>query len=452
MSGETGLHFGTLLLPGGWRSNVRVTIREGLIAAIVPDVPSQPGDESHAIGLPGMPDLHSHAFQRGIAGFTEGPGQGEDDFWTWRARMYRFVDALDPDAMTAIAALAYMEMLETGFTRVGEFHYLHHDRTGVAYANPAEMGSALARAADETGMALTLLPVFYAQAGFGGQPPAPEQHRFVSDLESYAKLLEASRECLAVLPDARLGTAPHSLRAVAPDALAQVAALVPDGPVHIHVAEQQREVSDCLAWSGARPVEFLLANVEAGPRWCLVHATHVTDAELAAIAASGAVVGLCPVTEANLGDGVFPAVAALEKGVRFGIGSDSNVRIDMTEELRLLEYGQRLSRQRRNCLNGGGSTGRYLFDSALAGGERALAAPPAPAPGSPADIVSIAADHPSIAGRGGDALLDSLIFSAGREAVDCVWRGGRKWVEGGRHRDRDAIVARYTRTLARLAG
>lgn len=447
-----GLHFGTLLLPGGWRSNVRVAIREGLIASIVPDAPSQPGDESHAIGLPGMSNLHSHAFQRGIAGLTERRGQGEDDFWSWRARMYRFVDALDPDAMTVVAAVAYMEMLETGFTRVGEFHYLHHDRTGSAYANPAEMGSALARAAGETGIAMTLLPVFYAQSGFGGQPPAPEQRRFVTDLEGYARLLETSRECLAGWPDARLGVAPHSLRAVGPEALAEVAGLMPDGPVHIHIAEQEREVADCLAWSGARPVEWLLGNVEAGPRWCLVHATHVTDAELAAIGTSGAVVGLCPVTEANLGDGVFPAVAALEKGVRFGIGSDSNVRIDMTEELRLLEYGQRLTRRRRNCLNDGGSTGRLLFDRALAGGEQALAAPPALAPGSPADIVSIAPDHPSMAGRGGDALLDSLIFSAGREAVDCVWRRGRKWVEHGRHRDRDAIVARYSRTVARLAG
>ena len=450
MHEETRLHFERLLLCDGWSSNVRVTIRNGLVAAIHSDAPREPGDEAHVIGLPGMPNLHSHAFQRALAGLTERRGEGEDSFWIWRAEMYRFVEVLDPDAMRAIAALAYMEMMEAGFTRVGEFHYLHNDPRGQAYADPAEMGAALAQAAEETGMAMTLLPVFYAQSGFGGQPPAPEQRRFVTGLDGYALLLDASRKCLEALPDARIGVAPHSLRAVTPQALAEVVRLA-DGPIHIHVAEQEREVSDCLASTGARPVEWLLANAKVDRNWCLVHATHVTDAELAGIAGSGAIVGLCPITEANLGDGLFPAVEAAEQGVRFGIGSDSNVRIDMTEELRLLEYGQRLVRRRRNCLGSGGSTGRFLFDGALGGGTRALGAPPPLAPGAPADLVSIAADHPAMTGRTGDAMLDSLVFAAGRDAVDCVWRRGRKWVEGGRHRERDAIAARYASTVKRLA-
>lgn len=451
MRAETRLHFGSLLLSGGWAINVRVTIRDGLIAAIAPDSPRDAQDEAHAIGLPGMPNLHSHAFQCAMAGLTERRRAGEESFWTWRVEMYRFAEALDPDAMRAIAALAYMEMLEAGFTRVGEFHYLHNDATGRPYADPAEMGSALAQAAAETGLAMTLLPVFYAQSGFGGQPPEPEQRRFVTEPHGYARLLEASRKSLQALPDARLGIAPHSLRAVAPEALAEVVCLA-DGPIHIHIAEQEREVADCIAWSGARPVEWLLANAEVDRRWCLIHATHVTEAELAGIGVSGAVAGLCPITEANLGDGIFPAVEALEKDVRIGIGSDSNVRIDMAEELRLLEYGQRLVRRRRNCLGGEGSTGRFLFDAVLAGGTQALGAPLPLTPGSPADLVSIDADHPAMIGRSDDAILDSLIFVGGRQAVDCVWRRGRKWVERGRHRDRDAIVARYAGTLGRLAG
>lgn len=451
MSADTTLHFERLRLSGGWSSDVRLTIRDGLIEAVESDAPLEPGDEAHAIGIPGMPNLHSHAFQRAIAGLTERRGEGEDSFWTWRAEMYRFVAVIDPDAMSAIAALAYMEMMETGFTRVGEFHYLHNDPNGGAYADPAQMGAALVNAAQETGLAMTLLPVFYAQSGFGARPPASEQRRFVTDLDGYARVLEASRKCLEGLPDARLGVAPHSLRAVAPQALAQVIRLAADGPIHIHIAEQEREVSDCQAWSGARPVEWLLANADVNQSWCLVHATHVAGSELAGIATAGAVVGLCPITEANLGDGLFPAVEAVKKGVCFGIGSDSNVRIDMTEELRLLEYGQRLLQRRRNCLGGGKSNGSFLFDSALAGGTQALAAPTPLVPGSPADLVSIAADHPGVVGRSDDAVLDALIFAAGSQAVDCVWRRGRKWVERGRHCGRDAVVARYASTLERLA-
>ena len=452
MGTATTLHFASLFTPDGWCRDARVTVADGLVSALAMDTPPQPEDERHAVGFPGMPNLHSHAFQRGMAGLAEHREQGEDSFWTWREAMYRFVHALDPDTFEAIAALAYMEMLEAGFTRVGEFHYLHNAPDGGSYDNPARMAGALAAAAASTGQALTMLPVFYAQGGFGGITAGAQQRRFVTDPESYGRLLEGARAALAGLDDARLGIAPHSLRAVTPASLREVLALAPAGPVHIHIAEQEREVADCRDWSGARPVQWLMDNADVGADWCLVHATHVDRSELAAIARSKAVVGLCPITEANLGDGMFPAVEALGQGVRFGIGSDSNVRIDMTEELRLLEYGQRLIHRRRNCLAGseGGSTGRVLFERALAGGQQALAAPSPLGLGSPADIVSLNADHPSLIGRSGDALLDGLMFAAGQGAIDCVWRRGIKWVEGGRHRNRDAIRARYRMTLEGL--
>ncbi len=452
MGMATTLHFASLFTPDGWCRDARVTVADGLVAALETHTPPQLEDERHAIGVPGMPNLHSHAFQRGMAGLAEHRGKGEDSFWTWREAMYRFVHALDPDAFEAIAALAYMEMLEAGFTRVGEFHYLHNAPEGRPYEGPARMAEALAAAAASTGQALTLLPVFYAQGGFGGIPAGTERRRFVTDTEGYGRLLDASRAALAGLDDARLGIAPHSLRAVTPASLWEVLALAPEGPVHIHIAEQEREVADCLDWSGARPVQWLMDNADVGAEWCLVHATHVDSSELAAIARTKAVVGLCPITEANLGDGVFPAVEALAQGVQFGIGSDSNVRIDMTEELRLLEYGQRLIHRRRNCLAGseGGSTGRALFERALAGGQQALAAPSPLSLGAPADIVSLDAGPPSLLGRREDALLDGLVFAAGQGAIDCVWRRGVKWVESGRHRDREAITARYRKALKGL--
>jgi formiminoglutamate deiminase len=364
--------------------------------------------------------------------------------------MYRFVDRLGPDDVEAVAALAFAEMLETGFTRVGEFHYLHRDRDGASYADPAEMAARLAAAARETGIALTLLPVFYAHSGFGGQAPKPPQRRFIHDLDSYATLQSASRRAVADLDDAVVGVAPHSLRAVTPDQLARLAEF--DGPIHIHIAEQTKEVEDCVAWSGRRPVEWLLDHAPVDASWCLVHATHMTEEETARLAASGAVAGLCPITEANLGDGLFPAAPFLGQDGRFGVGSDSNVLIDLAEELRLLEYGQRLTRRQRNVLGAreGTSTGGALFRAVLAGGAQALGAGSALAAGGPADIVSLRSDHPSLVSRGGDALLDGWIFAARGGAVDCVWRRGRKVVNEGRHVSRDAIAARYTKVLERL--
>ncbi len=440
-------------LVDGWSNNVRLSVEKGCISAIEVDVQAEPDDERHAIMLPGLPDLHSHAFQRGMAGLAERAGASDDSFWTWREAMYRFVDRLDPEGMQAIAALAYAEMLESGFTRVGEFHYLHHDVDGRPYRNPAAMAEALAAAAAEAGIGLTLLPVFYAHSGFGGAKPTHGQRRFVNDVDRFAKLLDASRAAVVPLDDAVVGVAPHSLRAATAGELASVTAMAAGAPVHIHIAEQIPEVEACLAWSGARPVEWLFDHADVGADWCLVHATHVTDTERRAIIASGAVVGLCPITEANLGDGLFPARDFLAGNGRFGVGSDSNVEIDAAAELRLLEYGQRLAHRGRNLLadGPGQSTGASLYRGALAGGGQALGrAGKGIAVGEAADLVSLKADDPFLAGRAGDVILDSWIFGGGRRLVDCVWRGGARRVDGGRHVARDAIDARYRGSIARL--
>ena len=407
--------------------------------------PPDAGEQRHGSVLPGMPNLHSHAFQRLMAGMAETrSGPDGDDFWSWRDLMYRLVGAITPDDLTAIAAMAFVEMLESGFTRSGEFHYLHHQPTGEAYDDPAEMAFALAVAASQTDIALTLLPVFYAHGGFGGTPPGDGQRRFLTDLDGFARLYERTLQAAATLPDAIVGIAPHSLRAVSPAELLALT-MMTKGPIHIHIAEQMKEVRDCLAWSGRRPVEWLLDHAAVDPRWCLVHATHITDAECRAIAARGAVVGLCPVTEANLGDGIFPAASFLAADGRFGIGTDSNVRIDLAEELRTLEYSQRLVRQQRTVLADTiRSNGRTLFDAALEGGRCALADGPALEVGDAADLVELA---PAVAAAG-DSALDRWIFATGR--VRGVWRAGVQVVAEGRHRNRDAIAARFDAVAHRL--
>lgn len=452
---ERSLHADAALLADGWAERVRISFVNGVVTAVKRDAVPLPGDDRHAVLLPGLPNLHSHAFQRGMAGLAEKRGSSADSFWTWRATMYRFVDRIDPDDLRALAALAYVEMLESGFTRVGEFHYLHHDRDGGAYADPAEMTVAIVAAAADSGIALTHLPVFYAHAGFGGTAPGEGQRRFVHDMDGFGRLIEDSRRIAAILPDAIVGIAPHSLRAATPAELAALAALAGDMPVHIHIAEQVREVDDCLAWSGARPVAWLMDHAQVDARWCLVHATHVDAREVVQIARSGAVVGLCPITEANLGDGIFPLRAFLDANGRFGVGSDSNVLIDATEELRLLEYGQRLSLRARNIVDGrllcgrGGSTGEALYRQALAGGQ-ALGAPCEIALGGSADFVSLDVDHPALCARSGAALLDALVFAGGRGAIDGVWRRGEKLVSHGRHHARAAIVGRYRAVLRKL--
>jgi formiminoglutamate deiminase len=446
----TTLHFERALTREGWKPNVRVRIEAGAIVSVEFGAAREPRDERCGVGVPALSNLHSHAFQRAMAGLAERRGASADSFWTWRETMYRFALAATPDDVEAIAAQGYVEMLEAGFGAVAEFHYLHHDASGAPYANRAEMAERVAGAAAETGIALTLLPVFYAHAGFGAAPAKPEQRRFVNDLASYAALVA---DCRALGPSIKVGVAPHSLRAVAPQELDAVVALAPDGPVHIHVAEQAAEVEACLKWSGARPVAWLLDHAAVDRRWCIVHATHVDAGEVRAIARSGAVGGLCPITEANLGDGIFPARAFLDAGGRFGVGTDSNVEITASGELRMLEYSQRLATQSRNvCAETGGSTGAFLFKTAAAGGAQALGRPTGRiAQGACADIVSLKADQPLIAGRADDAILDAWIFGGARDLIDCVWSGGRKVVSQGRHPLRDKVAARFGETLRRLA-
>jgi formimidoylglutamate deiminase len=451
------LHFDSVLLPEGWAENVRATISNGRITALERNAAPRDGVERVGAVVAGMPNLHSHAFQRGMAGFAEFRGPDADNFWSWRTLMYRFVGRMTPEDLEAISALAFIEMLESGFTRVGEFHYVHHDPAGRAYANPSEMTERIAAAAHETGIALTLLPVFYAHGGFGGAPPNEGQRRFILDVPRFARLVEDGKHIIAKLPDSRLGVAPHSLRAVTPEELAGVAALVPAGPIHIHSAEQTGEVEQCLQWSGARPVQWLLDHLKIDSRWCLVHATHMLESEIAGLAASGAVAGFCPVTEANLGDGIAPAKPLIDAGGRFGIGSDSNVSIGVCEELRQLEYSQRLRDRARNVIQGGAtrSTGRVLFDGALRGGSRALgvaADQTGIAVGAPADFVALNLDAPALLERRHDTLLDSAIFAGGKDCISDVWRAGIKVVEGGRHRSRAEIVGRYRAVLSRVLG
>jgi formiminoglutamate deiminase len=437
------------LLPLGWANDVRVSIANGLITAIAPGQTPSPDDEQHEIALPGLANVHSHAFQRGMAGLAERRGgAATENFWSWREVMYRFLDRMDPDDMQAIAAQAYVEMLESGFTRVGEFHYLHHDTSGAPYANIAEMAARIAAAAAQTGIGLTLLPVFYAHSNFGGLPPNHGQRRFITKLDQFAALLAASKTAIAGLPDANMGVAPHSLRAAT---VAEIHAIIGSGPVHIHVAEQIKEVEDCLAYSARRPVDYLLDEAPVNPNWCLIHATHITAAETARIAKSSAVAGLCPITEANLGDGIFPSRDFTAAGGHFGIGTDSNVLIDAAQELRQLEYAARLAGQARNVLADAHSTGHALFTAALSGGAQALGQPISGlAAGAAADIISLDTSHPALIGRRENALLDSWIFAARHNAINNVWRRGVKCVSNGQHHQRAAIAARFAQVMQTL--
>lgn len=441
--------FDYAFLPGGWQADLRVTITAGKITALGGDGPA-----THVRGaaLPGLPNLHSHTFQRGMAGLAERRGPASDSFWTWREVMYRFLGALTPDDVEAIAAMAMVEMLEGGFTSLAEFHYLHHAADGAPYADPAELAGRIVAAAHQTGIGLTLLPVFYAQGGFGGQAAQPGQRRFVSrDADAFARLQDAARVHTERY-GMTLGGAPHSLRAVTPDQLKAFIAASPEGPIHIHVAEQTREVDDCLAWSGQRPVRWLLDHAPVDPRWCLIHATHMDTGEVHDMAKAGAVAGLCPITEANLGDGVFAGVDFRDHGGVYGVGSDSNVEIDAPGELRLFEYGQRLFHRGRNLMAGaeGASTGEALYRAALAGGAQALGQNVgAIAIGQRADFVVLDTTHPAF-GPKPENWLDSYIFNAGRNAIATVIAGGIVQVDHGRHKARDGIAARFRQTLNRV--
>jgi formimidoylglutamate deiminase len=444
------LHATSALLPEGWASNVRIRVEAGRIAEVTTGAPAK--GQIFGCLLPAPVNLHSHTFQRAMAGMTEGRTAGQDSFWTWRSLMYRFLDRLTPDDVQAIAAQAMVEMAEAGFAAVCEFHYLHHPVGGGIYADPAEMSGRIAAAASETGLGLTLLPVIYEQGGVDGRALAGGQLRFGSTPKVFAQVLDGAGRALRPLPDAQLGVAPHSLRAVSRDTLAGVAQ-VADGPIHLHIAEQDAEVDEVQAVWGARPVEWAVANLPLDPRWCMIHATQMTPAEIAGLARTGAVAGLCPITEANLGDGIFNAPGWLAAGGRFGVGTDSNVRISLTEELRTLEYSQRLALKSRAVLADARSTGRLLWEKAAKGGAQAAGRPSGRIElGQWADLLSPDTADLRLEGLQGDHLLDAFVFSGRDGLVSNLWSAGRHIVIDGRHIVREPVAARFRATMQRLRG
>ena len=455
----TDLFFKSALLPSGWESSVRISVSEdGWIQQIISGTSSDGCKDVPGIAVPGVPNLHSHAFQRAMAGLAERGTSSTDTFWSWRERMYAFLERLSPKDVEAIATQLYVELLRHGFTSVTEFHYLRNDIDGSAYQDPVAMGQRILSAADQAGIGTTLLPVLYRSSDFGNKPPAPEQKRFVADVDDLISDIAALKDSTANNPQFRIGLAVHSLRAVAPEDLAYAVSSFRDidteGPIHIHVAEQTREVDDCLAWSGARPVEWLLTNAPVDEYWCTIHATHMTAEEATRLAASGAVVGLCPTTEANLGDGLFRFEDFSSAEGNWGVGTDSHVSVSPIAELRLLEYGQRIARQERNIAAGAQdrSTGRALLQHAWTGGSKASGrSTGALEVGQRADILSLNENHPALVGRTGDEILDSWIFSGEHTPVQNVIVGGKWVIRNGHHEREEEILNNYATVLRRLS-
>ncbi len=457
MTGQktTTLHAGTALLPSGWADDVLIRIgADGRIKEVRANTPPPADTETRAIILPALTNLHSHGFQRAMAGLTERRGAGPaDSFWTWRETMYRFLDRMTPEHVGAITAFAQMEMLEAGYAASAEFHYLHHQPGGKPYDTPAELSARIVAAAAETGAGLTLLPVLYCYGGLDKRPLGAGQLRFGNDPEGFGRVLEGAEQAARTLPaDCLTGVAPHSLRAVDADMLAEVARLRPDRPIHMHIAEQPAEVEEVRAATGARPVEWLLSNADVTGRWCLIHCTHMSPGETRALAGSGAVAGLCPITESNLGDGIFDGMRFARHGGVFGVGSDSNIRISLAGELRTLEYSQRLKHTGRAMYaDADRSAGRVLYEAALQGGAQAAGRDSgAISVGKWADLIALDAGSVHLAHRRGDRLLDSLIFAGGGRMVTDTWAAGRHVVSDGRHRGRARIASAYRRALGCL--
>lgn len=441
----------TALLGSDWVHDVRVEIDHGRISRVQYQASALPDDTRVDVLLPALANLHSHAFQRAMAGMTETRMAGRESFWTWRNLMYRFLDRLTPEQIEAIAALVFMEMQEAGYASVGEFHYVHHQPGGAAYDQLSELSQRIYSAAHQTGIGLTHLPVLYTYGGVAQDPLSGGQLRFSNDVSRFLKLVD---DCRNKLPhtDSILGVAPHSLRATSPTDLRELLQTTPNGPVHIHIAEQVQEVADVQSALGQRPVAWLLDNADVNARWCLIHATHMTDAETRALARSGAVAGLCPITEANLGDGIFNGATYVEENGRFGVGSDSNIRISLPEELRTLEYSQRLrDHQRAVLVPGEGSVGHALYTGAARGGAQALGRDAGEiAEGKFADLLAIDQSHPTLCALTDDQLLDGLCFAAPDGLVTDLWSAGRHMVKQGRHVARDQIIPAYRSAIAGL--
>jgi formimidoylglutamate deiminase len=441
-------------LDTGWATDVRLIVDAGEIAEIKTSTQPMPGDVTVDTLLPALSNLHSHSFQRAMAGMTEFRAKGRESFWTWRELMYRFLDHLTPEQVGAIASMAFMEMQNAGYAAVGEFHYIHHAPGGQRYDNQAELSMQVMHAADETGIGLTHLPVLYTYGDVGQKPLAGGQLRFGNSVDQFDELVAQCKTAAKRLnSDTYVGIAPHSLRATSPEDLARIVAQTPEGPVHIHIAEQTHEVERVQEVLGARPVEWLMDNAAVDRRWCLIHATHMTEAETNSVAQSGAVAGLCPITEANLGDGIFNGSQFLRAGGTFGIGTDSNVNIALCEELRMLEYSQRLRHRERNVMViDEGSTGETLYAGAAKGGAQALNRNSGEiAVGKLADLVAIDSNAPTLCALSADQILDGYLFAANDNVVTNVWSAGRHNVQNGRHVAHDRIVANYRAAMAALA-
>lgn len=437
----------------GWAKDVRLEIGEdGRIVNVQAN--QKPEGVKVGVLLPAPANSHSHAFQRAMAGLTERRGaKATDSFWTWRLMMFRFLDALTPEQVQAIAALVQMEMLEAGFATNVEFHYLHHQPGGGSYDRLGEMADRIAAAAELSGIGLTLLPVHYQYGGCDQRPLGPGQIRFGNDAEQFARLVDEARATLKALPgDAMLGVAPHSLRAVSQFDLRNAITLVPDGPVHLHLAEQIPEVEEVQSNWHARPVEWALDNLPLDARWCLIHLTQMLPHETEALAGTGAVAGLCPLTEASLGDGVFEAVRWMDAGGHISIGSDSNIRISLAEELRQLDTSQRLRDHSRAALATADlSTGRRLFEAICFGGAQAAGRNSGSLEsGKWADLVALDTEHLDLAGLQGDTLIDSFVFSGDNRMVTDVWSAGRHMVQHGRHIHRNRITTAYLKAVKPL--
>jgi formimidoylglutamate deiminase len=443
--------FERALTPAGWQDGVAIDIGpDGLIVSV--EANSTAKATIRGLAIPGVFNLHSHAFQRGFAGVGE-RSAGADLFWSWRDIMYRFANKLTPDDVEVIAAQAFLEMVEAGFTGVTEFHYLHHQPNGSPYANPAELSHRVISAAETVGLRLTLLPVFYAHGGADGRAPDEGQKRFINGIDSFMALHEAASKAMSGSAKCRIGLALHSLRAATLHEIKTLLPVAQNSPIHIHAAEQTREIDEVTTALGARPVEILLDKIGLDRRWCLIHCTHMTPDETRRLAQSQAVAGLCPITEANLGDGIFEGVAYASEGGRFGVGSDSNIRLSLADELRTLEYSQRLRDMARNRMAiPGFGTGRALLDTARQGGAQAAGWAEAKLDvGAPADIIVLDTTHPALLGRQDDDALNGWIFSADNAAIADVMISGQHLVRAGRHRLREKIRARFSAVMQRLA-
>ena len=444
------------LISEGWVQDVRISVgKDGKIKGVESGVEPSPLDckLQNRILLPAMANVHSHSFQRSMAGMTEKRGKNPDNFWSWRDLMYNFLQKLNPEHVEVIAAHVFMEMLESGYASVGEFHYIHHQHGGQPYEKLAETSLRILAAALQTGIGLTHLPVFYTQGGLNGEKLSQDQLRFGNNADQYFRLLEQIESEMQWVPeDYMLGIAPHSLRAVSPDNMNEILSSRQFGPVHIHISEQKREVEDFENKYGKRPVNWLMDNASVDQRWCLVHATHMITEETLKLVESGAVAGLCPVTEANLGDGTFNGYEYVSNGGKYGIGSDSNIRISVIEELRMLEYSQRLLRKTRNVMTDTpGSLGKSLYTSALSGGAQALCRNSGSiASGQWADLLTLDSDVLTFFGSSEDEILDRWIFSANDSLICDVWSTGRQIVKEGRHVKHDQIEKQYRNIICEL--